>query len=711
MNTTPATAEAPRSEWHQAARELAQAWGPTAAYVVKTSVAAIAALWIAYRLNFQWSFGAALTVFVLAAPQTGKVLEKSLYRLLGTLVGLVAALVIVGLFAEHRLLFIGSMALWIGVCTVGASARTGATFFRNSQGYGFIVAGFIAVLIGFLARRDPTHALQVGIGFTSAAALGILCLDFVSLSLFPQHLSPHLMEMARNNSSRLYRTIAEALRRRLSAEETERHQGQFMAGTFQLESSRSGAVFEDPAVRARGARLQRLNAHFMTVTSTLNVLERRGRRASHDNAVAIALHPLTEDLIAALLPGGTPPQNAVEAESLLPRLRALRAGWPERLAAQRAILTTRHYDHFDDTAQLLRQLLVGTIAYTDTYAALHRRREAKPRPRAPYRPSVDPLLLLLNGVRAALALVLVSAFWIVTAWPSGFFAIIIAGVFSALICTFPNPVQVLPRMLKGFLLGFAAGAVYRLWLIPQISDFPMLAACLLPFIVPGLIAQTKPKYAATGLGYLVMFSLSALYRLNGPPRADAPTLFNLGIAVVAGLVAALLAFTVLVPDRRLRGAARHLSRQRAALARLCREPLYGLRHWFESTTRDRLQAQIPPASPRSVAAALATLELGDAILNLRRALAGTGLPDRARTGGEEALAAVLRLLAAPGSNSRARTLNALHRVNAALEPSPDMTEDPAMRRVRLAIQRLQGVLADEAAVAPWMPPKEHADAA
>jgi uncharacterized membrane protein YccC len=59
-------------------------------------------------------------------PQSGMILAKSFYRVIGTLVGSAAVVVFVGLFAQTPELFLLASALWIGLCTVG-SAHTIAT--------------------------------------------------------------------------------------------------------------------------------------------------------------------------------------------------------------------------------------------------------------------------------------------------------------------------------------------------------------------------------------------------------------------------------------------------------------------------------------------------------------------------------------------------------------------------------------------------------
>ncbi|WP_428214368.1 FUSC family protein, partial [Enterococcus casseliflavus] len=82
-----------------------------------------------------------ITVFIVMQPQSGMILAKSFYRVIGTLVGSAAVVVFVGLFAQTPELFLLASALWIGLCTVGSAHN------RNFRSYGFVLSGYTVALI------------------------------------------------------------------------------------------------------------------------------------------------------------------------------------------------------------------------------------------------------------------------------------------------------------------------------------------------------------------------------------------------------------------------------------------------------------------------------------------------------------------------------------------------------------------------------------
>ena len=134
---TPATATKSLSgPLSRAARWLAlalQDWRTTEGerwiYVGKTLIAAFCALWLAYRLGLDSPSTAMTTTIILALPSSGMVLEKSFYRLCGTLLGCTAALALIGLFPQQPVLLFAGLALWVGLCTSGSALH------RNAQSY------------------------------------------------------------------------------------------------------------------------------------------------------------------------------------------------------------------------------------------------------------------------------------------------------------------------------------------------------------------------------------------------------------------------------------------------------------------------------------------------------------------------------------------------------------------------------------------------
>lgn len=72
------------------------------------------ALYIAFRLDLSEPMWSVTTVYVVSQPLAGMVLSKSIYRVLGTIIGAIASVAFIALFSSSRELFCLALALWTG---------------------------------------------------------------------------------------------------------------------------------------------------------------------------------------------------------------------------------------------------------------------------------------------------------------------------------------------------------------------------------------------------------------------------------------------------------------------------------------------------------------------------------------------------------------------------------------------------------------------
>src|SRR6476646_445898 len=160
-------------------------------FAVKTFAASLLALYIAFWLGLddpRWSF---LTVFVVSQPDSGLVLAKSFYRILGSIAGLVVTTALVFALAQHGELFVIALAIWICLCNFAARAV------RNFASYGFQLAGFTVAIVGIPAALQPEGAYPLVVARFTEIVLGIICAALVSRLFFVRELSPNLVRLVR----------------------------------------------------------------------------------------------------------------------------------------------------------------------------------------------------------------------------------------------------------------------------------------------------------------------------------------------------------------------------------------------------------------------------------------------------------------------------------------------------------------------------------
>src|ERR1700747_3569676 len=160
-------------------------------FAVKTFAASLLALYIAFWAGLEdprWAF---LTVFVVSEPDSGLVLAKGFYRILGTIAGVLVAIALVFGLAQYGELFVAAVAVWICFCNFAARAV------RNFASYGFQLAGYTVAIVGIPAALAPNEAYSLVVARCTEIALGIICAALVSRLILVRELSPKLVELVR----------------------------------------------------------------------------------------------------------------------------------------------------------------------------------------------------------------------------------------------------------------------------------------------------------------------------------------------------------------------------------------------------------------------------------------------------------------------------------------------------------------------------------
>src|SRR5262245_49351952 len=158
-------------------------------YAVKTFAAALLALYIAFWAGLDDPRWAVLTVFIVSQPDSGYVLAKSFYRILGTAAGILVSIALVFGLAQYGELFVAALAVWICICNFAARAA------RNFASYGFQLSGYTVAIVGIPAALNPAGAYPLMVARFTQILLGIICAALVSRLIVLRELSTKVIEL------------------------------------------------------------------------------------------------------------------------------------------------------------------------------------------------------------------------------------------------------------------------------------------------------------------------------------------------------------------------------------------------------------------------------------------------------------------------------------------------------------------------------------
>jgi uncharacterized membrane protein YccC len=617
-----------------AAAEWARTDGLTWVYMFKALAACFLALGIAMKLDLPQPRTAMTTVFIVMQPQSGMVFAKSFYRICGTLVGLVVMLALLGLFAQQPEMFIVSTAVWVGICTAGAARN------RNFRSYGFVLAGYTAALIGIPASQHPDGAFLSALTRVAEVVIGIISAGAVSGLVFPQFAGLQMRGTVRARFSAFVEYVSATLAGRNDRAQIEATNARFIADIVGFEAARSVAVFEGPDSRMRGGRLARLNSEFMTASTRfhalhqlMNRLRATGTNGARD-AIA-ALDPYFKEIAPLLAKSGAPVLSAADAAHAAAQLDTYKAELPKRVRATRAELET-HPDapllDFDTGAELLYRFIDDLHAYAATYASLAVDTHARERWIDRYEPKTNAIAAGVAGLRATIVMIVLGAFWIATAWPSGSTLTLNAAAVCALASSSPNPKRTAFQMAGGTVVATLMGMIAVFGVFPHIDGFVMLCAALTPFLLLGVFMTTRPLLAGYGVGYCIFFCF-----LAGPDNLmhyDPSSFMNDSMALILSMLVSSIAFAVLLPPSTPWLRNRLLIDLRRQVVLASGAGLRRVRSRFESGARDLMfqinaLAQNEPELKRDTLRWLfSVLEVGNALIDLRQEVAA--LPADAR---------------------------------------------------------------------------------
>ncbi|MDE2598156.1 MAG: FUSC family protein [Rhodocyclaceae bacterium] len=635
------------------ARRTGRDWldseGPRWTFVVKTLIAAFLALWIAFCLGFDSPRSAMMTVFIVALPSSGMALEKGVYRLLGTLVGCVAALGFVGMFPQQAMLLFISLAIWAGLCTAGSALM------RNARSYGFVLAGYTACMIALPALSRPLDVFDLAVSRATEISLGILCSAFVNDVLFPRHQSEELVQKLRGLYLSFATLCSESMQHLLPEAELERRHLDFATDVAALESQRAASVFEAGDIRIRSRQLHAFSLAAMaalTTFHTLHQLMERLRRAG-GSTIPQLMQPLFNEFNTAMLIGDGLARTAAEAEHTRLRFNALFRSMPGLIEATRR----RHAPALDEAQmldletalELLQRLGAEFRSLVSIYASLPAnlaRIEADAAALPPaYSQTTPPGIVLAAGLRNGLALLILASAWYALNWPSAAGAVMIATIFCGLASSSPEPHRIIHSTTLGFTLATPFAFFCAFFMLNRVEGFDMLVLSMLPFLAAGAYLSTWPLYAGVGVGFNLMFA--QMVAPENLMRFNAISFINDSMAQIIGLLIAGLMFALILPEHR-QGSRRHIREalwHEASLACITVSP--HLRHLFENRIRDLLNQLgmiriFDEATRAIVNEAMVLLELGHAVISLRRATAAhADTPPEVRQG-IEALARYFR---------------------------------------------------------------------
>jgi uncharacterized membrane protein YccC len=484
------------------------------AFAFRIWIAALLALYVSFWLQLEAPSSALLSVAILAEQTRGQALEKAGYRIIATMVGVAASIVITSLFSQTRDLLLIALAAWLGFCVYVSG------LFDGNRAYAGVLSGYTVAFIAVQQLDNPGHVFESSMARGAAICVGILSIAVVNDLLLAPHRHPRLLVQLADIHRRVRGHAIKALRGgTVEHVESARLIGEITA----LRSEISGLAVESSDGPARAAAAHNAAAALIAKIHAARML----------NALPAIADAATSSAIASTLDRGDgavpPPALSQQLNADTEDSKSAALAWVLRALLGRdeqvrlSLGSLRHGEH--------------PSWHWRTIMFRSQRNAAE------------------SGVRAAIWFLLAEVFFVYAGWPSADVSLSLVGVVIGLGAVTPNPrLTTTIALIASPIAGLLAG-ILEFYVLDGVADFPLLAIALAPIVVGSslLIASTDRRLSS--LGRLMLVFTSSTLAPSNPQTYDPQsyTFTFLFTCVACGL---LLALQCLIPplsgERRIR---------------------------------------------------------------------------------------------------------------------------------------------------------------
>jgi uncharacterized membrane protein YccC len=496
-------------------------------FACKTFIAAMLALLAALWLDLPRPYWAMATVYITSQPLAGATSSKAFYRVLGTVIGAVATVVMVPNLVDAPELLCLAMALWVGLCLYLS------LLVRQPRSYGFMLSGYTVALIGFPTVSDPGSIFDVALARVEEITLGILCATLVSTVLLPRGVAPAVAGRVESWLTDARRLTRDVLLGHGNEHELRARRLKLPADAVEIDAL-AGHLSYDQVADANTVRsLQLVQRHMIMLLPLLASIADRIAALGNFRKTHAALEPLLDRIARWLMSDGfgerEPADNLRHAiAELRPNLDA-DASWDQIVLANLLIRLRDLVDVSSDCRALERAIAEGSdpalvkLAFEpEAGVALSRHR--------------DYFLALWSATGAVAAILLCCVLWIATGWTDGASAPMMAAVGCSFFAAQDDPAKGISGFGWWSLVAVIVVGIYLFAIVPGITDVEVLIAALAPtYLLFGfLIARPATSF----IGMALAANSSTLLALQSTYAADFQSFANSSIAFLIGMAMA-----------------------------------------------------------------------------------------------------------------------------------------------------------------------------
>lgn len=530
-------------------------------FAVKTFIAGMLALYVAFSLDLTYPMWAIGTVFIIANPYSGMVSSKAVYRLLGTAIGAIVAVLLTPKFIDTPLLFTCVLAAWVGFCLYISLLD------RTPRSYVFMLAGYTTAMVvcNAVTNIDTVSVFDMALGRVLEISVAVVCTAIVFSTIMPLHLGPAIQQRvskALNDTREIFKDI-------LTNPQHDKNYvhllGIIARDVADIHTLAVHLTYEKGELKGMTKPIQELLHQFSLVISNLTAMsERIEQMDRYSTAYRTALVPLYEHVIAFLQSQKDIQEhelNLLPAEFDADFIHLKQQARPEQWIMLDSLkMDIRHLIQNVTIVKLLWQLIQkgerhipdAIAPLTTTYPSLHR----------------DHGMAVRSSIAAVIAIIVSFSIWIYSGWHAGYMMAQLTAVSVCILTALDNPVPALKLFIRGSIYASILVVLYVFGIMPEVKEFWQLALVLAPCLIYFVMLYPHPPLNGLALPTMVSFIMSL--NLQNHYQTNAISLLDACFGSILGPTIAVVALYFIRAISPEESAARLLSAHYKAM----REALY-----------------------------------------------------------------------------------------------------------------------------------------
>ncbi|MAJ69456.1 MAG: FUSC family protein [Pseudomonadota bacterium] len=264
-------------------------------FVLKAMLSLYLATGLAMLLELPSPMTSMLTVVVVMNSQSGMVMAKSFYRILGTVIGTVASVTLVAMFPQQPQFLITAIALWSGLCAAGA------LMFKGFRGYTFVLGGYTVAMITLPVLGNPHAIFDVAIHRFFEVVLGLGVTTLVFDGLFPRQLRGQVKKQVEANISNLLAEVHHTLSQGQHSRQALAIYRDTTSDAMNFEDLLANAKFEGPWLSSLSRPLRLSNYYYLETITHLQTLQKlKQRLANNASSSLLVINRSSQPLVDIL---------------------------------------------------------------------------------------------------------------------------------------------------------------------------------------------------------------------------------------------------------------------------------------------------------------------------------------------------------------------------------------------------------------------------